>query len=134
MKIVNSLIVIFGMLLFVGSSLADAGKYNCKINQVYDLSDNATLKASGWQKTFKGNKFIVSKQTGAIEGETLTTVLADKTKVINSGSNENSFKAVAFFKEQVQIIEIQQFKQGANKPFVAMSTMGGAGIVTGVYQ
>jgi len=69
--------------------------------------------------------------TGDISGKTLTTIRAKETRIVNPGSNENSFKAISYFKEQFQLIEIQEFKLSKNKPFVA-SSMGGAGIVTGV--
>jgi len=43
------------------------------------------------------------------------------------------FKAVAYFNGQIQVIEIQKFKQTKFKPFIALS-MGGAGVVTGACQ
>ena len=119
--------------IYGGSAIADSTTYNCKIKYVYSLSDKGLLNASNWQSDFESNEFTVSKSTGAIKGKTLTTIRAKETQVINSGSNENSFKAIAHFKEQFQLIEIQEFKPGKNKPFVA-SSMGGAGIVTGVCQ
>jgi len=76
---------------------------------------------------------MVSKDNGSISGETLTTWLAKETGIINPGSHENSFKAVAYFAGQIQVIEIQEFRSGKNKPFVSLS-MGGAGIVTGMCQ
>ena len=95
-------------LVFLGSAFADSSTYKCKIKHVYNLSDKGALNTSAWQHDFEGNEFKVSKSTGAITGETLTTILAKETQVINSGSTENSFKAIAYFKGQVQVIEIQQ--------------------------
>ena len=121
--------------LFSLASISKAGDllYDCVIKHVYDVDDMGNLKASGWQKEFKSNKFTVTRETGKITGQTLTTVLAKNTRVINIGSKENSFKAVAEFEGQFQLIEIQEFKKGTKKPFVA-SSMGGAGIVTGTCE
>ena len=123
------------LLLSLGplASISEAGEhtYDCVIKNAYSLDDTGILKASGWQKIFAGNKFQVSRETGIIVGETLTTVFAKDTRVINFGTSDNSFKAIAEFKGQFQIIEIKEFKEGIEKPFVAYS-MGGAGIVTGI--
>ena len=78
----------------------------------------------------KGGSFSVSRITGEILGEVVPTLMASSTRVVNHGSTENSFKSVADFAGQVQVLEIQEFKHGVTKPFVALS-MGGAGIVTG---
>lgn len=115
------------------SSMAEAGdlSYECVIKHVYKLTDDGLLEISGWQNQFQGNSFTISRETGTIAGKVLTTVFAEETRVVNFGSNENSFKAIADFKDQFQLIEIQEFKKGTQKPFIA-SSMGGAGIITGI--
>jgi hypothetical protein len=118
---------------FVAASEVDDLSYDCVIKKVYDVGDAGMLKESGFQKQFVGNKFSVSRETGKIVGQTLTTVLAKNIRVINSGSKENSFKSIAEFEGQIQLIEIQLFKKSIKKPFVATS-MGGAGIVTGICE
>lgn len=124
---------LFALFLLPFTVTAEAGAlgYVCVISKVYDLDDTGGLRVSIWQEEFKGSKFSVSRKTGNIEGKVLTTILAKNTRVINHGSKENSFKAVADFAGQIQVIEIQEFKESAMKPFVATS-MGGAGIVTGM--
>ncbi|WP_372694751.1 hypothetical protein [Immundisolibacter sp.] len=78
----------------------------------------------------KAGSFSVSRVTGEIIGDVVPTPMAKSTRVVNKGTKENSFKAVADFGEQYQLIEVQEFVTGEVKPFVA-SSMGGAGIVTG---
>ncbi len=131
-KLIGFLLLMF---LIPLAAISEAGdlSYDCVIINVYDIDDSGVLKTSGWQEQFKGDKFSVSRKTGKIEGQTLTTVLAKNTRVINHGSKKNSFKAVAEFEGQIQVIEIQEFKEDSKKPFVATS-MGGAGIVTGICQ
>lgn len=133
MKILKGfLLLLFLMPLAATSDAGDLG-YDCVIKNVYDVDDAGVLKALGWQEQFKSDKLSVSRKTGVIVGQTLTTILAKNTRVINQGSKENSFKAVAEFEGQVQVIEIQEFKEGEKKPFVATS-MGGAGIVIGICE
>jgi hypothetical protein len=105
--------------------------YTCEVTNVYGLNDDGSLKVSGFDKGMKGNKFSVSRVTGEIIGQVVPTIVANSTRVINKGSSENSFKTVAEFDEQFQILEVQEFRKGDSKPFVSSST-GGAGIVTGL--
>jgi hypothetical protein len=100
------------------------------VEHVYDLADDASLSPSYFEKTMKGGTFSVSRFTREIVGQVLPTLLSTSTRVVSYGSTENSFKTVADFEGQVQVLEVKEFKEGSIKPFVAMS-MGGAGIVTG---
>ncbi len=133
MKRLVTAILITWISIYGSSATLAASSYICIINHDYSLQDNGTIKTSVWSKSFEGNQFTVEKSDGAITGSTLTTILANETKIINAGSKENSFKAVAYFKNQVQIIEIQEFRSSKSKPFVALS-MGGAGIISGLCQ
>jgi hypothetical protein len=119
--------------VFIGSanlSVAGPAAYTCEVEHVYELADDASLKPSYFARTMKGGTFSVSRITGEIVGQVLPTLMSTSTRVVNYGSKENSFKTVAAFEGQVQVLEVQEFAEGATKPFVAMS-MGGAGIVTG---
>ena len=109
--------------------------YTCNVLQVFDLNDDGSLATinKNWEKEFIGSKFSVSRNTGEITGEVVPTLMANSTKVIHKGNKEYSFKSVAYFENQAQLIEVQEFKKGEQKPFIDMS-MGGAGIVTGVCE
>lgn len=132
MKIMIKAIIIF-CLLFISSHRSIAGElvYNCTVMHLYDLEDNGSLRMSNWKDQFGGSEFSVSRVTGEIIGEVVPTLLARSTKIIRKGNKEYSFKSIADFENQVQLIEIQEFIQGKEKPFIAMS-MGYAGIVTGL--
>ena len=92
--------------------------YTCEVTNVYGLNDDGSLKVSGFDKGMKGSKFSVSRVTGEIIGQVVPTIVANSTRVINKGSSENSFKTVAEFDEQFQILEVQEFRKGDSKPFV----------------
>ena len=128
----NFNLTILAIFLSLLASISTAGEltYDCYIKNIYSLGDNGELQESGFQNVFEGDEFSVSRETGKIIGKTLTTSLAKNTSVVNSGSDIDSFKAVAIFNRQIQIIEIQEYKETIAKPFIAAS-MGGVGIVTG---
>jgi len=105
--------------------------YTCEVLHVYDLADDTSLRPSGFEKGMTNSSFSVSRVTGEIIGEVVPTLWAKSTRVVNYGSTSSSFKTVADFAGQVQVLEVQEFRQGTTKPFIALS-MGGAGIVTGI--
>ncbi len=115
------------------SGTVTAGRlaYDCEVINVYHLSEKGELALSSWQAMMTGAQFHVSRLSGEITGRAIPTLNAKSVQVVNQGSEENSFKSVADFGKQYQILEVQEFREGETKPFVA-SSMGGAGIVTGV--
>tara|TARA_B100000795_G_C22771358_1_gene428024 strand:- start:1287 stop:1676 length:390 start_codon:yes stop_codon:yes gene_type:complete len=127
MKLVSTAI----LLLICTNLNAATLSYTCEVTNVYGLNDDGSLKVSGFDKGMKGSKFSVSRVTGEIIGQVVPTIMANSTRVINKGSSENSFKTVADFGEQFQILEVQEFKKEDSKPFVS-SSMGGAGVLTGL--
>ena len=127
MKLVSTAI----LLLICTNLNAATLSYTCEVTNVYGLNDDGSLKVSGFDKGMKGSKFSVSRVTGEIIGQVVPTIMANSTRVINKGSSENSFKTVADFGEQFQILEVQEFRKEDSKPFVS-SSMGGAGVLTGL--
>ena len=128
-------------------SIADELAYNCKVIHVYELEDDGSLGTSNWEEEFKDSEFSVSRITGEIIGTVIPTLLANSTKVINKGNQQYSFKSISEFDAvkkplssgsedaehtaSIQLLEVQEFKEGVKKPFIA-SSMGGAGVVTGI--
>jgi hypothetical protein len=114
------------------SGIIEAGDlaYTCEVVHIYKLSENGALVTSGFEKEMTGSSFSVSRITGEIIGDVVPTLLANSTRVVNKGSLEYSFKTVADFDDQVQVLEVQEFRSGPIKPFIATS-MGGAGIISG---
>lgn len=120
-------------LSFTNSVNAGPVSYDCVINKVQGLDSEGDLQDSFFGSDLLGEHFAVSRADGTIIGPGLTTVLATQTIVINAGVGGNSFKSIALFDGQAQIIEIQEWREGTEKPFIAMS-MGGAGLVTGLCE
>jgi hypothetical protein len=105
--------------------------YVCTVEHVYNVSDYGKLIESEVGDELEGARFAVSRLDGKILGDVLATPLAESTRVVNRGSSSNSFKAIANFGDRFQSLDVQEFREGERKPFVA-SSMGGVGIVTGV--
>jgi len=137
---------IFFFVCTASSSFAGRFSYTCVISHVYDLDNKGGLEKSSFHDQAKGSQFSVSRLSGVIIGPYLTTELGT-TSVVNSGSEDYSFKAVALFDSvnkplsngdetheytsKVQVIEVQEFVEGEEKPFIALS-MSGVGLITGV--
>ena len=134
--------VLFAGLLSCLSGAASAGEfaYTCEVRHLYSLERKGSLETvpeSKLERLLKESSFSVSRETGMLTGNSasLDTSLAKSTRVIQRGSIENSFKAVADFGDfengthPYQFIEIQEFQKGDPKPFVLMCVWG---IVTGV--
>lgn len=125
---------IFCATLFLLSNVnAMAGElaYTCQVLHIYGLSNDGSLSISGFEKQMRGSSFSVSRLSGEIIGEVIPTLNAKSTSVVNKGSARNSFKAIADFGNQFQILEVKEYLRKPVKPFVS-SSMGGAGIVTGL--
>lgn len=105
--------------------------YVCTVEHVYNVSDYGKLIESEFDDELEGARFAVSRLDGKILGEVLATPSAESTRVVNRGSSSNSFKAIADFGDRFQSLEVQEFREGKRKPFMA-SSMGGVGIVSGV--
>jgi hypothetical protein len=134
--------VAFIFLFLCNNYTASAGEfsYTCEVSHVYNLEKNGELKTfpdSMLEKIVKENTFSVSRETGMLIGNSasMDTSRAKTITVINKGTKENSFKAIADFgnfengNHPFQIIEIEEFSVGTEKPFVLMGELG---IVTGV--
>jgi hypothetical protein len=127
-------------LLLCSGSVAVAGEhaYTCQVDHVYNLTANGALKTLPAVERIMGqSSFGVSRETGALTGNSLTldTSLAKSTQVVNRGSKQNAFAAVADFGENVgngthpyQFLRVEEFREGAVKPFVVV---GEVGIVVG---
>jgi len=125
---------------FLGcTAFAGVTDYTCTITQVYQLKEIGTLETSpepGKDKNVAKHQFTISRETGAITGKSseLDTTLAKSTLVIHRGSDENSFVAVADFgatksgTRAYRVVKVEEYKKGADKPFVAMRDLD---IVTG---
>ena len=126
--------VAFAVLFLCFSGAASAGEfaYTCEVSHVYSLKENGSLETfpdSELEKIMKKSSFSVSRETGALIGNSvsLDTSLAKSTRVILSGSKENSFRAIADFGDfkisgnhPYQFIEIKEFRKSTKKPFVLM--------------
>ena len=137
---IRTIYVAFAVLFLSTSGCAAAAEfaYACKVSHVYSLANSGSLETRpALEKIMKKHSFAVSRETGALTGNstTLDTSRAKSTRVINRGSIENSFAAVADFgafengTHPYQYIQIQEFLKGTVKPFVVM---GEVGIVTGI--
>jgi hypothetical protein len=132
---------LFLLLCACGAAEAGPGDYNCGVTHAYSLRADGSLGIS-LETDIVGSNFSVSRKTGQITGKFITTDLAMSIRVIEKGSAKNSFRAASEIGDSFrfgdgthayQILDVQEFREGAEKPFV-VSSMGGVGIITGVCE
>ena len=132
---------LFAILGANGTAAAGASGYTCEVAHLYSLKVDGSLDAP-LEKDIVGGKFTVSRETGEITGQVLTTGLAMSTRVIEKGSAQNSFRTAAEFGDSFrfgdgthayQILDVQEFRSETVKPFI-VSSMGRYGIVTGTCE
>ena len=124
--------VILASLVLIGTPVPAAEfSYSCVVDHLYGDLDLPRLTESDIDKGFQSYQFEVSRSTGEIVGDILNTSGAESTRVMDRGSKAMSFKAVAIFTGHVQVLEIREFSEGSEKPFIALS-LGGLGVFTGV--
>jgi hypothetical protein len=123
-------------MLVCSSGVAFGGEqaYTCEVGHVYSPTGGGTLETlPAVEKIMRGSFFSVSRETGALIGNsaTLDTSLASSTRVINRGSKQNSFAAIADYEEALangmyrhQYLQVEEFREGAVKPFVLMGALG----------
>lgn len=110
---------------------AGATDYDCTITHAYQLTESGTVDISpeyAKGKSVPRKSFAISRETGAVVGKTsdLDTAKAQSTFVVQQGSDENSFIAVADFgvsksgTHAYRIVKIAEYIKGSEKPFVAM--------------
>jgi len=121
------------LLLAVSTAIAEDTSYICEVLHTYDLERDGSVGISGFDKQFRGSKFTVSKKDGQVVGYVVPTKLAKSTNVIQAGNTKYSFRAIADFGRDIQILDIREFVPGKQKPFVA-TAFSGAGIVSGVCE
>jgi hypothetical protein len=124
----------------VGSLAASARaeeRYECRIREAYRVTDQGTLEAGAWSGDPQRGRFTVSRESGQVIGDWLTTVRASRTEVTQAGNSEWGYLTLARFQnehgESIQTIHIQHYHPGPDKPFVA-SSPGGVGLVSGICQ
>jgi hypothetical protein len=93
---------LLAVLLLCTGGAASAGEfaYTCEVRHVYSVAANGLLqRLPALEKVMKEKAFSVSRETGALVGNSLTldTSRAKSTRVLTRGSEKNSFTAVADF-------------------------------------
>lgn len=119
--------------LALSNAIAGEANYTCEVLHTYDLERDGSVGISGFDKQFRGSKFTVSKKDGQIVGYVVPTKLAKSTRVIQTGNKEYSFRTIADFERDIQILDIREFVPGKQKPFIA-TAFSGAGIVSGICE
>ena len=122
-----ALAVIVGLLATKTQARADG--YICVVEGIYDIDEQGRLET--FYRPPEVMTFSVSRVTGEIIGDAVSTERAKTTVVINRGDSKWSFRATADFGEWFQLIVVEEFNDSSEKPFIVV-THAAPSIYTGV--
>lgn len=99
--------------------------YRCTIERVIDSLDDNASSIAGKRKIYIGKEFTVDRRTGVMAGALKNAYLTEP-RVIDSGSSENSFKAVTAMRRDQGVgagsnlyaIVVREYAESSKKPFV----------------
>lgn len=130
--------IVFAGLVLAGTGWSQAtcaaGAYLCTTKQVMELSNRGVMeKDTGIYKSLVGTGFTINRETGEVIGEPFDTRYYDQVTVLDKGSRENSYKAIATSPPPnvwVMYIYVAEHHRGSAKPF--WGTDSGNKIFSGV--
>jgi hypothetical protein len=123
---IKIMLVLSVMAAAVMSSAALAGNdYRCTIERVIDSIEDNSSSITVKKKMYIGKEFTVDRRTGVMAGALKNAYLTEP-RVIDSGSNENSFKAVTAMRKDQGVgagsnlfaIVVKEYSESSKKPFV----------------
>lgn len=125
MKLISPLLSIFAAATF-SAPFAHAGTdYHCTIERIYDAEGDSSPLLDSLRKIFVGKEFTVDRRSGVMIGALKNSVVTDPV-VVDSGSKDNSFKAVTTMRRDqgvgggssVFALVVKEFYDTPKKPFV----------------
>lgn len=118
--------VYLSMLLSLGLMIqghAAEQQYSCTIERSYSLGPGGLRRDRRILNALDARSFVVDRTSGAITGSTLDN-RQYTAEVVMRGDSENSFQAYWIVRgragARVRFIEVQEFADGARKPFRAI--------------
>ncbi len=133
---ISSLLISSLSVLVSAQSLAGAEGYICEINQVRVLSDEGTqVESEEFTKQFVGRNFSIDRTTGAMIGIPFSTTAFKSISVLNAGSDESSYKAMAQSEEPgkaAMYMNVAEHLDNREKPF--WGTAHGTQIYSGICE
>jgi stage V sporulation protein SpoVS len=127
MRIYSSIVAI-GLLVSALSTLAQPD-YRCKIERVHNAAGEGKDSFVHQQrKTWIGKEFSVDRRTGAMSGALKNNHIT-RPEVIDAGSTDNAFKAVATMRREQSVgggsvvfaLIVNEYVDSSVKPFVFLS-------------
>lgn len=113
--------ILMMLLAVLSSSAAKAGQdsYFCAVENVYLLDDKGRIKENAsLTRIMRGDRFSVDRLTGNVAGERIPAFPLVKSSVLFPGGKGNSFKSYFQGYNFVSYLEVYEYKDGEEKPFV----------------
>ena len=96
--------------------------YHCVITEVLHLEAGGALKR--YAKPIDiGERFAIDRDTGRVTGGPFMHSAITKTTLVHPGGKATAFKAVYTQLGDVEVLQVQEFAPGNDKPFVAVTLL-----------
>lgn len=121
----RGLLAVSIMALVQPAQAQDNRDYKCTVNRLVVNDQKNVEVLQSMTSYYVGKEFTIDRRTGIMAGVLKNSYLT-KPKIIDSGSSENSFKAITTLTlEQglgsgtnVHVIVVREYEDGLKKPFV----------------
>ena len=118
-RMISSLMLLAPMLCLAGPF-----EYVCAINQEFVVNKDGDLRQ--YKKPIAvGNSFAIDRRTGRVVGRPFTNTTASKVEIITRGDHARHFEVLSasspIGKATTDLIVVEEWQKGPNKPFVGLS-------------
>ena len=109
--------------------------YACTIKEAKDVSELGLFTTHGFNENSVGEIFFVDRHSGLATGEFRNYVDPSEVTLLSQGSTDQNFVAISFVGpfRYLNYIEIEEWREGLEKPFMAIDHIRGvlAGLCIG---
>ena len=99
-----------------------ATDYQCVITEELHFEAGGTLKR--FPKPINiGERFAVDRDTGRVTGGPFMRSSITSTTVVHPGARATAFKAIYTQLDDVEVLQVEEFAPGNDKPFVALTLL-----------
>jgi hypothetical protein len=96
--------------------------YQCVITQELHLEAGGSLKRFAKPINI-GERFAVDRDTGRVTGGPFMRSAITRTTLVHRGGNATAFKAIYTQLGDVEVLQVEEFAPGKDKPFVAVTLL-----------
>jgi len=117
------LLILSTVTVSIAVCLASPFQYMCEIKNVFEVSDEGTLRRYNGESAWVGQKIAIDRHTGRVIGRMFDNDTASTIQILDHGSSEQSFKLLSVCKGayiQTDFLTVNEYSKTPKKPFVGV--------------